>query len=64
MNYQKVQKIPRKIQTGLNKIMSEKPHKMQNQNNNYLRQQHIDVLDLYKINKKLAMRPAVAPRLD
>ena len=37
---------------------------MQNQNNNYLRQQHIDVLDLYKINKKLSMRPAIAPRLD
>ena len=37
---------------------------MKNTNENYLRQQHIDVLELYKINKSLAMRPPAQPRLD
>ena len=37
---------------------------MQNTNENHLRQQHIDVMELYKINKKLAMRPEAQPRLD
>ena len=37
---------------------------MQNTNENHLRQQHIDVMELYKINKKLSMRPEAQPRLD
>ena len=64
MNYQKLQKIPKKIQTGMNKMLSEKPHLRQNTNKNYVRQQNIDVLELYSINKSLSLRAAPGPRLD
>ena len=38
-------------------MLSEKPIKRQNINENYIRQQNIDVIDLYAHNKKLANKP-------
>ena len=64
MNYQKVQKIPKKIQAGMNKMLSEKPQRRPNINQNFVSQQNFDVLKLYKINQKLSARAAAQPRMD
>ena len=62
-NYQKVQKLPKMIQTKLNQRLSERPRVQHNQSSNYLRQQYIDVIQLHKHNQKLAAREYV-PRMD
>ena len=64
MNYQKTQRLPKKIQTAIIKQMSERPEVMPGTSKNYVRQKYIDVVGLYKLNEKLAKRPPAQARMD
>ena len=64
MNYQRIQKLPRMVQTGLNKAQSARPKKAPGTSVNYERQQTIDVVRLHEMNRAAAKKPESQARMD
>ena len=54
MNYQRVQKLPKKVQTWVNKQTSAKPQIRANVNVNYESQKYLDIFAIRKHNAKVA----------